>query len=153
MCITRRSDVRVKARSTRNHMTLERRRAPPIDHGSAEAARACPLRRVPDVASASVGGRWVVVWLISKRRRQGQIFQLAPRVPRRAISSPRASLPLAAKRRSGVFDPAVLGGVEGGLGAVPEPQLPEHVGDVILDRPLGDVKCLGNLSVGGPGGD
>jgi hypothetical protein len=160
MCITRTSDVRVKVRSTRSHMTLEHRRAPPIGPGSEEAVRARSPRRLPDVASASVcdrrrpvGGRRVVVWLIPKRWRQGRVCQLAPRAPRRAISSTTASLPLAAKSSSGVFDPAVLGGVEGGLGAVPEPQLPQDVGDVILDRALGDVELLGYLSVGGPGGD
>jgi hypothetical protein len=49
--------------------------------------------------------------------------------------------------RSGVLDPAVFLGVEGGLGTIPEPQLPEHVGDVILYRALGDIELLSYLSI------
>ena len=82
MCITRRSDVRVKVRSTRSHMTLERRRAPPIGPGSEEAARTRPRgasptwhRRPSGIATAR---RWrrVVVCLIDKVGRQGRVCQL-----------------------------------------------------------------------------
>jgi hypothetical protein len=92
MCITRRSYVRVKVRSTRSHMTLERRRAPPIDPGSEEAARTRPRgasptwhRRPSGIATAhrwAPGGR--VAYRQSRAARTG--LSTPARFPARAVS-------------------------------------------------------------------
>lgn len=48
---------------------------------------------------------------------------------------------------SGVVDPAVLGGVEGGLGAVSKAKLAQDAGYVVLDRAFGDEELPGDLAV------
>ncbi len=154
----------MKVRSIRSHMTVEDLRAPPINPGSEEVARARSPRRipdVPDVASASVcdrrrpigGRRRVVVWLIAEEVAAMTGLSTCSTVPGAGGFVADGEPAARCKRRSGVFDPAVFLGVEGGLGAVPEPQLPEHVGDVVLDSALRDVELLGYLPVRGPGGD
>jgi hypothetical protein len=57
MCITRRSDVRVKVRSTRSHVTLERRRSIPVQRKRREPAPEAPPRRGIDVCLRSPRAR------------------------------------------------------------------------------------------------